>query len=124
MLREVDQHGFAIARGVIDSDGLLELIAELGPVAAAGRCGLLAHPAVARLASSDWILDFVRPLLPAPLPGRAIFFDKSPKVNWLVAWHQDLTLALRTRDDVAGFGPWSVKDGVPHVQARRNYSRK
>src|SRR5204862_4238864 len=31
--------------------------------------------------------------------------------------HQDLTLAVRARAEVLGFGPWSVKDGVPHVQA-------
>ena len=47
---------------------------------------------------------------------RAIFFDKSPGANWLVSWHQDLTLALRARAEVPGFGPWSVKDGIPHVQ--------
>ena len=47
---------------------------------------------------------------------RAIYFDKSPEANWLVPWHQDLTVALRSRREVPGFGPWSVKDGVPHVQ--------
>lgn len=31
-------------------------------------------------------------------------------------WHQDLTIAVRERREVVGFGPWSVKDGVPHVQ--------
>ncbi len=47
---------------------------------------------------------------------RAIYFDKSPEANWLVPWHQDLTLALQARVEMPGFGPWSVKDGVPHVQ--------
>src|SRR5205807_4301579 len=47
---------------------------------------------------------------------RAIYFDKSPEANWLVSWHQDLTLALRARAEVPGFGPWSTKDGIPHVQ--------
>lgn len=118
MLREVDQRGFAIARGVTDAEARQDLIAELGPVSGAGRRGLLAHPVVARLANSDCILDLVRPLLPtAPIPVRAIFFDKSPDANWLVSWHQDVTLALRARADVPGFGPWSIKDGVPHVQA-------
>jgi hypothetical protein len=47
---------------------------------------------------------------------RAIYFDKSSDANWLVPWHQDLTLALRERLESPGFGPWSVKDGIPHVQ--------
>jgi ectoine hydroxylase-related dioxygenase (phytanoyl-CoA dioxygenase family) len=33
-----------------------------------------------------------------------------------VPWHQDLTIAVRERREAAGFGPWSVKDGVVHVQ--------
>jgi ectoine hydroxylase-related dioxygenase (phytanoyl-CoA dioxygenase family) len=51
-----------------------------------------------------------------PLPVRAIYFDKSPAANWSVPWHQDLTVAVRARVDLPGFGPWSTKDGIPHVQ--------
>ena len=63
------------------------------------------------------LTDLVRPYLPGePVPVRGIYFDKRPGTNWLVAWHQDLTLALKERSEVPGWGPWSVKDGVPHVQ--------
>jgi hypothetical protein len=48
-------------------------------------------------------------------PARAILFDKSPQTNWGLGWHQDRTIAVRDRRDVPGFGPWSVKRGVPHV---------
>jgi ectoine hydroxylase-related dioxygenase (phytanoyl-CoA dioxygenase family) len=51
-----------------------------------------------------------------PRAIRAIYFDKSPDQNWLVPWHQDLTIAVRSRIALTGFGPWSMKDGVPHVQ--------
>jgi ectoine hydroxylase-related dioxygenase (phytanoyl-CoA dioxygenase family) len=47
---------------------------------------------------------------------RGILFDKTPDANWKVVWHQDLTIAVRERRHVAGFGPWSEKDGVAHVQ--------
>src|SRR5213593_1376253 len=94
-----------------------ELIAHLGPVSGAGRRGLLAAPVVASLASSPQILDLVRPHLKSePRPVRGIYFDKSRESNWLVAWHQDVTLAVRGRVNVTGFGPWSTKAGVPHVQ--------
>ena len=47
---------------------------------------------------------------------RGILFDKTPTANWKVVWHQDLSIAVRERKDVDGFGPWSSKQGVPHVQ--------
>lgn len=114
---EVEQHGFSVVPRVIEADEQRELLSTLGPVSGAGRRGLLALPTVAELARSRRLLDLVRPYLPSePLPVRAIYFDKSSDKNWLVPWHQDLTLALRARADVPGFGPWSTKEGIPHVQ--------
>jgi hypothetical protein len=43
-------------------------------------------------------------------------FDKRPDANWSVPWHQDLTIAVEQRIEVTGFGSWSIKLGVPHVQ--------
>ena len=48
-------------------------------------------------------------------PVRALVFDKTPAMNWAVAWHQDRTIAVSERIEVDGFGPWSVKDGWVHV---------
>lgn len=47
---------------------------------------------------------------------RAILFDKSPESNWLVAWHQDKTVAVSRKFEAEGWGPWSIKDGVHHAQ--------
>lgn len=47
---------------------------------------------------------------------RGILFDKTPEANWVVAWHQDTTIPVRTRIDVAGFSSWSEKDGVPNAR--------
>lgn len=46
---------------------------------------------------------------------RILAFDKTPETNWGVPWHQDRTIAVKQRVEVDGFGPWSVKAGVPHV---------
>ncbi len=117
MRNEIDNRGFAVASRVIEDSEQRELISVLGPVSGAGRRGMLSVPAVATLARSEPLLDLVQPHLPSePFPVRTIYFDKSSEGNWLVPWHQDLTLALRGRVDVSGFGPWSVKEGVPHVQ--------
>jgi hypothetical protein len=111
------EHGFTVASPVLDAAAQRDLIAALGPTGSAGRRGLLADPAVAVIARSEKFLALLRPHLPCePVPVRAIYFDKTPETNWGVAWHQDLTIALRNRAEHPGFGPWSTKDGVPHVQ--------
>jgi hypothetical protein len=117
MIHDVERDGFAMVPGVLSEELSRELLSMLGPVSGAGRRSLLAHASVAALARLPRMLALVSPHLPAsPRPVRAIYFDKSSHANWLVPWHQDLTLALRDRVDVAGFSPWSTKDGIPHVQ--------
>jgi len=117
LISNLEQTGFAIIPEVLEDNQRLELISALGPISGAGRRGLLSLPFVSALANSDQLLNLVRPHLPEdPIPVRAIYFDKSQETNWLVTWHQDLTLALQTRVEVKGFGPWSNKDGVPHVR--------
>jgi hypothetical protein len=54
-------------------------------------------------------------------PVRAILLDKRPGVNWSVGWHQDRTIAVRGRIDVPGFGPWSGKSGIDHVEPPFEY---
>src|SRR2546430_7128464 len=96
-----EQQGFAIVPHVLTTSEREQLIESLGPVTGAGRRGLLTLPIVAQLARSSRLLDIVRPHLPAdPRPVRAIYFDNFPYANWLVARHQDLTLALRAKADV------------------------
>nr|WP_281292066.1 phytanoyl-CoA dioxygenase family protein [Brevifollis gellanilyticus] len=89
----------------------------LGAPPSAGRRGLLSVPEIRHLAASEKLLTLVRPHLPTePFAVRGIYFDKSPDTNWLVSWHQDLTICVQEKREVPGFGPWSVKEGVPHVQ--------
>lgn len=48
--------------------------------------------------------------------SKSIYFDKPPGSNWFVAYHQDLTIAVVEKVDVAGFGPWSRKEDHFTVQ--------
>lgn len=52
----------------------------------------------------------------AARPVRAILFDKTPVTNWGLAWHQDRTIAVSTRHEMPGYGPWSLKAGLQHVE--------
>jgi hypothetical protein len=65
-----------------------------------------------RLGPADSI---ARALLgPLARPVGAKLFDKSPGRNWALGWHQDRTVAVRERRDVAGFRQWTLKAGIPH----------
>jgi ectoine hydroxylase-related dioxygenase (phytanoyl-CoA dioxygenase family) len=113
----VEDDGFALARCVVNEADRRLLLDALGDPHGAGARGVLAVPAVWAFARSEAIESLVSEHLGArPMPVRAIFFDKSMASNWLVPWHQDLTIAVASRCEAAGFGPWSLKDGIPHVQ--------
>ncbi len=45
-----------------------------------------------------------------------MLFDKSAANNWALPWHQDRTIVVRERREAAGFGPWSRKGGLQHVE--------
>ncbi len=46
---------------------------------------------------------------------RVLLLDKRPDANWALGWHQDWTIAELSRQEVDGFGPWTVKRGIVHV---------
>jgi hypothetical protein len=74
-------------------------------------------PAIKQVAESAAVRSLVEPVLgPSAFVARSIFFDKTPEANWKVAWHQDLTIAVREKLEVDGYTAWSVKEGVVHVQ--------
>lgn len=72
---------------------------------------------ISMLVRNDNLLSIAKNLLGGQVNlVRALFFDKTPEKNWLVAWHQDKTVTLNKHIELEGWGPWSIKDGVCHVQ--------
>lgn len=124
----VARDGFAVLEGVVPDRAVESLLPALGHVEHQGaierrrsvhaiRNLLEAVPEVRTLARSEAVRILVEPVLgPECFVVRAILFDKTPEANWKVAWHQDLTIAVTERKPVPGFGPWSEKAGIPHVQ--------
>ncbi|RKR81734.1 phytanoyl-CoA dioxygenase PhyH [Mucilaginibacter gracilis] len=47
---------------------------------------------------------------------KAIYFDKPPQSNWFVAYHQDLTISVDRKAEIAGFSAWTVKQNQFAVQ--------
>lgn len=111
----IDHHGAALFPGAA-----LSILAPLEALAATlptDQAGLRLHG----ISGLTRLIEPVRGLTAAGLgeaarPVRAILFDKSPASNWALGWHQDRTIAVRARHEIAGFGPWSVKSGMIHVE--------
>jgi len=74
-------------------------------------------PQVRAAAEDIKVREVVEQVLgPAAFIVRSTLFDKTVGANWKVPWHQDLTIAVDSRRDTDGYGPWSIKEGVSHVQ--------
>jgi ectoine hydroxylase-related dioxygenase (phytanoyl-CoA dioxygenase family) len=114
----IGRDGFATIPEVVPPETIARVVEGLGDDGRHAIRNLIAEvPAVAELCRSGPVRELVEAVLgPACFAVRGILFDKTPGANWKVAWHQDLTIAVRQPREVAGFGPWSEKAGIPHVQ--------
>jgi hypothetical protein len=123
MLHEdLELFGFAIVDRLVPDSDLVELRDEVDELLAAAPGGggvrnVLGKSAkLYKLATAGAPARLAEEFLGPARPIKLTVFDKTPEANWKVPWHQDLTIAVTHRLEVEGFGPWSVKDGVPHVQ--------
>ena len=48
--------------------------------------------------------------------AKSIYFDKPAASNWFVSYHQDLTISVKEKAELAGFGPWTKKQDQYAVQ--------
>ena len=91
----------------------------------AGARHLMSDPDVRGMARDRRLVDLASAALGCPAePYRATLFDKSPKANWLVVWHQDTALPLSARHDAEGWGPWSTKAGILYAHAPASVLQK
>ena len=128
-INNIAQDGFAVVENVVDAAMLELLEREVSRVQIDGigsqRAGkafgirnlMNAVPFTREFANTNSLRSLVEPILGSTARVvRGIYFDKHRDANWKVAWHQDLTIAVRKRIEVDGFAAWSVKAGIDHVQ--------
>jgi ectoine hydroxylase-related dioxygenase (phytanoyl-CoA dioxygenase family) len=128
-LNNLGTKGFAVVGNVLDASALADADAILRTVLESSDTGrrtgaaygvrqlLEAAPALRDWVATKTIRELVEPIAgPSAQIVRAIYFDKTPDANWKVAWHQDLTIAVRELREVAGFTNWTMKGCVAHAQ--------
>lgn len=129
LIGKLKRDGYAIVPDCVDCKTIDVIRAELE----SARPGSLVRQRSGRAYGIRNLLDVIpsarelansaplRSLVEAVLGHRArvvrgIYFDKHRDANWKVAWHQDLTIAVRRKIEADGYSSWSVKAGIPHVQ--------
>jgi ectoine hydroxylase-related dioxygenase (phytanoyl-CoA dioxygenase family) len=126
---QLERDGYAVVSDVFDGETVDTIVhrlsrrssnlgvSERGGKAFGIRNLLNTVPAARALANGEQLTTLVSLALGfGARVVRGIYLDKHKAANWKVAWHQDLTIAVRERHDVEGFGPWSLKAGIQHVQ--------
>jgi ectoine hydroxylase-related dioxygenase (phytanoyl-CoA dioxygenase family) len=112
----VAEHGFAVMASCLD-DGTVDVLRGYLDENRQAQRNLLSVPIVRELATLKPVREIVETILgPKCFAVRGILFNKTQESNWKVVWHQDLTIAVRERREADGFGPWSKKAGITHVQ--------
>ena len=112
----VEKDGFVVVSACLDEPTVTRLCKQFDDTRYPQR-NLLSVPSVQRLAVSRPVREIMETVLgPKCFAVRGIFLNKTRSSNWKVVWHQDLTIAVRERRDVDGFGPWTMRAGVLHVQ--------
>jgi ectoine hydroxylase-related dioxygenase (phytanoyl-CoA dioxygenase family) len=127
--KEIESNGFAVIPRVLDPATVACLVDQLAHVPRSNatkqrgqsyfgiRNLLNVAPFVQELAGSACVRSIVERVAGKQAQVvRGIFFDKTPEANWKVAWHQDLTIAVRHKKELVGFKCWSRKAGITHVQ--------
>jgi ectoine hydroxylase-related dioxygenase (phytanoyl-CoA dioxygenase family) len=122
-IEQLHAEGYVVVEGVLSDEAVRRYInffstSPQNGTLRGGRRNLLSLPDMRELADSALLLKkLVHPVLgEGAFPVRGIFFDKQEGANWKVPWHQDITIAVKERIDVDGYAPWSVKEGIQHVQ--------
>ncbi len=123
--------GFCIIDGCLGAEVIASLIAQIEQTPAPRTSGsatrmkrgvvfarrnLLSLEFIRKFIATDAVRSLIEQVSPGSIAVRAILFDKTGEANWTVPWHQDRSIAVRERIDAQGFGPWSVKAGIVHVQ--------
>lgn len=124
MKAALNQNGFDIIEKVYSEREVNEILKLVELKGIANRFGvrefLSDNPEIAEKVFTKRLLKIVRQISPNCNKSiKSIYFDKPPAANWVVNWHQDLTINLSEKKEVENFKNWRVNIERTIVQPNR-----
>lgn len=118
------QKGFEIIENVYSKVELNDIIQLIESKEIGGKFGvrefLVDNPDIADKIFTKKLLSIIKSISPNRNKSiKSIYFDKPPNANWIVNWHQDLTINLTNRREVTGFKNWRTNQVHTVVQPSR-----
>lgn len=117
----LNKNGFEIIEGVYsprEVDDILELLSTKNLEDQFGvREFLIKYPDFKEKIFSKNLMKIIRTLcLKCHKSIKSIYFNKPPSTNWIVNWHQDLTINLINKKEVENYKNWRIKEERTVVQ--------
>jgi Phytanoyl-CoA dioxygenase (PhyH) len=128
----VEQDGFAILRDALEPEIVSELLRAVSALTGGSReQGVYRRGTLYGIRNLFDLVPETRDVLRAKAvreavlgvlgPGafcvRSLFLDKTPRGSRNAPWRQDVTIVVKEKAEVTGFGPWMMKAGRQHVVA-------
>ncbi len=112
-----DQNGFLHVTSLLEANACAVIAAAFDEPFGAGSRHLIDHPSVRYALRQSSVAALICDVLgDSAFAYKATLFDKHTEGNWLVAWHQDLSIPVRQRLELGNWTGWSRKEGVLYVQ--------
>lgn len=124
MESKLNQNGFEIIEGVYSEKEVNEILQILKSKGIANKFGvrefLFDNPEIRKNIFTKNLLKVIENIAPnCDKSIKSIYFDKPPNANWIVNWHQDLTINLTSKKETENFKNWRVKSERTVVQPNR-----
>ena len=102
MKAELDNKGFTIIKSIYSNEEVEELLHLLNQKEISGQFGvrefLFKNPEITSKVLNEKLRKIISDIAPNCKKAiKSIYFDKPPHSNWIVNWHQDLTINLANR---------------------------
>lgn len=131
--QDVLDNGFAIAKDIFTEKEVSEIIQfidnqketnnnfKFNNDLFAIRCVLNELPDLKNMIVNDRLKALIESFGKDYFIVKSIYFDKPIKANWVVNWHQDLTISVKNKTEMDGFTHWLPKENYFSVQPPQSY---
>ncbi len=112
---QLQEKGFDIIENIYSKQEVDEIVELIESQGLGGQFGvrefLSDNSNIAKKVFNVKLLKLIHKISPNCTKSiKSIYFDKPPNANWVVNWHQDLTINLKEKKEVSGYKHWRVNN--------------